>query len=403
MQPTQAVRIQRLELEQFRVYESLRLAIPSAGLRVVGRNGSGKSTLLEAIELLSTTRPRAGASDADLIAYESGNDLGVPPFARSICDVMRDDVLVKLEVFVQRTARRNMTKKQFRIADRPRRATDIVGLLPTVTFAPDDMDLVLGSPSIRRRFLDVLLSQVDRRYLRHLSRYAKIVSQRNGLLKEIAQGGAMVDDQFAYWDEQLVALGSYIVAARFNAVRAVSSIAATRFHEMSPSSGYLSAGYTSTIESTDSWWHGLERDGETLDVAQRIGPVFEDQLRKQRPAELARGATLVGPHRDDITLLLDDRPVARFGSRGQQRLVVLAIKLAELQYAESVLGVRPVLLLDDILSELDPDHRDALFTAVGREGQMFVTATEEQLVDRAELDDLELLTLRSPGEVGRIG
>lgn len=392
--------VQRLELEQFRVYESLHLEVPPGGLRIVGANGTGKSSLLEAIELLSTTRPRRGANDGDLIAHGSGADLGVPPYTRVDARVLRGDAMVQIEVFIQRREQRSGTKKILKVADRSRRAGDVVGLVPTVSFTPDDLDLVLGSPSVRRRFLDITLSQTDRRYLGHLSRYARILAQRNSLLKDAGAPGPGIEDQFSYWDEQLVALGAYIVAARSRVVRALAERAMRRFHDLSPASGLLGLRYVSTLSASESWWEALSAtDGDLLDGAQRVGALYESQLRRGRSADMSRGATSIGPHRDDLELTLDGRPLARFGSRGQQRLAVLALKLAELEQAEVTIGFRPVLLLDDILSELDPAHREALLAAVAGGGQAFITATEPALIERPELAALQQVSLREPGKL----
>jgi DNA replication and repair protein RecF len=385
-----SVRISRLELEQFRIYGDATIDIPPRGLKIVGPNGSGKSTILEAIELLSTTRPRRGSIDADVIAHGSGADLGVQPFARVVGVVERGDVSVRLEVFTQRTGRGGATKKLLRVADRPRRAGDVVGLVPTVTFAPDDLDLVLGSPSVRRRFLDVLLSQIDRRYLRYLSRYAKILSQRNGLLRQVAQEGMNGTEQFAYWDEQLIALGSYIVAARATVVQQLAAGARQRFTYLSNRSGSLEIAYASTISANQSWWEALAAsEPGAHDAAQRVAVVYERQLHDGRPADLARGSTLIGPHRDDLTMLIGDHELSRYGSRGQQRLAVLALKLAELDAASDVLELRPILLLDDVLSELDADHQQTLLEAAHeRSGQLLITSADRALLDRPGLAEL---------------
>ncbi|HEX5165827.1 MAG TPA: DNA replication and repair protein RecF, partial [Thermomicrobiales bacterium] len=296
MDGADSVRISRLELEQFRVYSDVAIDIPPRGLKIVGPNGSGKSTFLEAIELLSTTRPRRGSIDADVIAHGSGVDLGVQPYSRVVGTIERGDVSVRLEVFTQRTGRGGSTKKLLRVADRPRRAGDVVGLVPTVTFAPDDLDLVLGSPSVRRRFLDVLLSQIDRRYLRYLSRYAKILTQRNGLLRQVALEGSNGSEQFAYWDEQLIALGAYIVAARAIIVQRLAAGARERFALLSERSGVLDIAYASTISANAAWWDALEAsEPGTADAAQRVAVIYERQLRDGRPADLARGSTLIGP------------------------------------------------------------------------------------------------------------
>lgn len=396
-----SVRLVRLELEQFRVYTDLGLDIPSSGLRLVGPNGSGKTTLLEAVELLSTTRPRQGATDGDLIAHKSGFELGVAPYSRVVGSAFRGDIDVRVEVFVERSERRSSTRKLFRVADRPRRAGDVVGLVPTVRFSPDDLDLVLGPPSGRRRFLDILLSQVDRRYLRHLSRYAKILAQRNGLLRQLAGAAGSErrgDDQLAYWDEQLVALGSYIVAARLAAMSQMRQFAGDAFSTLSGSVGQLDVAYGASVELPESL-HEAATDADILNLSQAVGALFEQQVRQGRQQDLARGSTLIGPHRDDLVMSLGDRPLARFGSRGQQRLAVLAAKLAELRYARVMLDVQPILLLDDILSELDPDNRYRLLESVSRGGQLFVSATERSLVENDHLDHLPLLRIEAPGEV----
>jgi DNA replication and repair protein RecF len=395
------VAIQRLELEEFRVYRALSLDVPPEGLRIHGRNGSGKTTILEAVELVSTTRPRRGANDGDLINHASGVDLGVQPYARVIADVMRGDAHARVEVFTQRLERRNATKKLLRVAERPRRAGDVVGLVPTVTFTPDDLELILGSPSARRRFLDVFLSQVDRRYLRTLSRYAKILAQRNGLLRSAGESDpALIRDQLSYWDEQLVGLGAYIVAARVRAMSQLSRSAAERFTRLSPDAGELAVRYAATIEQSDTWWQQLAQLEDILDAVQLASVEFERQLRASQAAELARGVTTVGPHRDDLSFELDGRPLTRFGSRGQQRVAVMATKLAEMDLATELIGLRPILLLDDVLSELDPEHREALMAGVsGSPGQLLVTATERGLLDRSELAGLAMIEVAGNGIV----
>lgn len=402
MTSPEPVILRKLELEQFRVYESLSLDVPSAGLRIIGANGTGKSSLLEAIELVSTTRPRRGALDSDLIAHTSGIDLGVPPYARVDATVWRSDTVVEIGVFIQRYEHRSGTKKVLKVADRSRRAGDVVGLVPTVTFSPDDLDLVLGSPSVRRRFLDIMLSQTDRRYLAHLSRYARILTQRNSLLKDVAASGGDSSDQFSYWDEQIIGLGSYILAARVRALRMIGTMATESFGNLTPLSGQFSLSYASTLDAVDGWWDSIADDSsDVIDAAQRVGVQYERQLTKGRAADIARGSTLIGPHRDDVLLQLNDRILSRFGSRGQQRLAVMALKIAELAHAESATGFRPILLLDDILSELDPHHRDTLLGIVVRGGQTFITATEDSLVDREELRDLAAVRLTGVGRLER--
>jgi DNA replication and repair protein RecF len=384
------------------VYRHVAIDIPVDGLRIVGRNGTGKSTLLEAIELLSTTRPRRGALDADMIAYDSGVDLGVAPYARVVGDVLRGDVLARIEIFLQKGERRGATRKLLKVADRSRRASDVVGIVPTVSFAPDDLELILGPPSIRRRFLDILLSQTDRRYLRTLSRYARILSQRNGLLKRFqSEDVARVStDEFVFWDEQLVALGAYVVAARLRTLRGIRDAASIAFDELSPETGVLDTRYMSSIQETDGWWDAVAGAGDRVEAAQRVGVVFEQQIRRSLSQDIARGSTTIGPHRDDLIVTLNERPMERFASRGQQRLAVVAMKLAEIDVATRAIGATPVLLLDDVLSELDERHQEQLIASLRRHhGQLFVTATDQSLVNSPSLSQLQLLTLTGPGQL----
>jgi DNA replication and repair protein RecF len=383
------VTINRLELELFRAHVAFAVDIPEAGLRIHGPNGSGKTTLLEAIQLLSTTRPRAGATDNDLINHASGRDLGLPPFARVVGSFERAGSVVRIEAFIQRGERSGTARKTLKVGDRARRAADVVGLVPTVSFAPDDLDLVLGTPATRRRFLDVLLSQIDRQYLRCLSKYAKILAQRNGLLRRVREGGsdAPTQEQFHFWDEQLVALGSYLVAARVRAVAGLAVQARQRFQHLAPEIGALGIEYQPTIQASAAWWNTVTREAhDTLDAAQRIGVTFERRLRESSELESGRGSTLVGPHRDDLAVTLGEHDIARFGSRGQQRLAVVAIKLAEIDLIAQATSLRPIFLIDDVLSELDVERRAALLDAVSYAGsQLVVTSTDRSLLDHARI------------------
>lgn len=393
------VRVQHIELEQFRAYASLELPVPSAGLRIVGANGTGKSTLIEALLLLSTTRSRQGIQDGDLIRHESGADLGVAPYARIVGEIDRGGVAVKLDVTLENQPARSSTRKVLKVADRSRRAVDVVGLMPTVAFSPEDLDLVFGSPPVRRRWLDVVLSQTDRKYLRFLSRYGKILSQRNGLLKQGNNGDSPGASEFNYWDEQLTALGAYIIAARALALARIAASASVRFASLAPEVEPLKVEYQSPLNQSPTWWQSLVSGQPSSDeVVQRVGAVYESQMKKSMVSDLARGATQIGPHRDDVGFSLGERPLTRFGSRGQQRLAVVALKLAEADFMAAVTDLRPVFMLDDVLSELDPEHRDSLIETVrGNGSQIIVTATEGSLLDGEDLQDLGLAELASPG------
>lgn len=393
------VSLDRLRLQEFRVYRDLELAVSPPGLRIVGPNGSGKTSIIEALLLLSTTRSRKGVLDADLVNHESGIELASRPYSRVQGRITMPSTSVQLDIYIERTDG-NTTRKLIRVGDVPRKAADVVGLFPTVSFSPEDLDLVIGSPSVRRRFLDVLLSQVDHEYMRHLSRYGRMISHRNSLLKAIGSGAGR-RDELAFWDDQVVALGAYLTAARAIAIHQIAIYAAAAFSDIASFDAELEVRYQSSLEQPLEWWRSLASlANDVRSASQRAGAVFEAALKAAEPEDVARGITTVGPHRDDIELSLSSRPIQRFGSRGQQRLAIVALKLAEIEFMSSRLDLRPALLLDDVLSELDASHREDLLSRVsGGACQMFVTATDLQLADHKSLRTLDLVEITAPGVI----
>ena len=373
------MRLTHLELEQFRTYERLDLPLHGAGLRLHGANASGKSSLLEAIVMLATTRsPRTG-TDRETIRWGSGEAFGVAPFARILGTVQSAAGSDEIEIRLQADNGRGATaRKSIRLNGRPVRAADAVGRLKAVLFAPEDVTLASGSPSTRRRYLDLTISQTSGDYLRALSRYARVLEQRNGLLRTLqreraAPHSAHVDGQLAFWDEELLLHGSVVAAHRLGAIDRLSRLASEE-HLRLTDAGELRLGYLP----------GIAGAGERADAgfAERIAVVrraFEAGLRERRPDEVRRGVSLVGPHRDDFTFESRGIDVGVFGSRGQQRLAVVALKLAETRLMAETAGEAPVLLLDDVLSELDPAHRALLEQAIAAlSGQVIVTATDDR-------------------------
>ncbi len=373
-----------LTLDEFRCYRHLALALPPRGCVLTGANGSGKSTVLEAVAFLATTRsPRAGL-DREMIRWESGQDLAAQPYARVVGALRigdHEDATVEIGLQLDRTGGDGppMTRKQVKINGVPRRAVDAVGTLRAVVFSPMDLDLITGSPSVRRKYLDVMLSQIDRRYIRSLATYTQTLTQRNALLKRFAQENRSARDataiaELAYWDETLVASGAYVHARRQAIIARLSAHAEAAFAALTEGERALSIEAKPSIPTMGA----ATEDAEA--VAARD---FTESLQERRGEEFRRAVSVVGPHRDDVAILHGGHEIAAYGSRGQQRLAVLAIKLAEVAVMTEATGEPPIALLDDILSELDPQHREFVLHTVAAADdarQVLITGADESVV-----------------------
>jgi DNA replication and repair protein RecF len=387
------MRVLHLALDQFRAYHELRLDLPDVGLRLYGENASGKTSLLEAIYLLATARSGRATVEREMINWESNQEFGLAPYARVVGAVEGSDGARELEVaLLAETERTNATRKRIKIDGVPRRAVDLVGILKAVLFSPEDLNLVLGSPAARRRYFDITISQVDRTYIQALARYGRIIEQRNSLLKALATSSERRSpgEELSYWDEQLVRYGAYILAARLRYVDRLGVGAGEAFAALSAAPVALALEYVSSLDVPGPQIERM-RMSNLAEAQQMAGRAIETGLRTRRKDELRRGATLIGPHRDDLRFMVGGRDLAAFGSRGQQRLAVVAAKLAELRQILTLSGDAPVLLLDDVLSELDRIHQDRLLEAISdAQCQIIVTGTERGLLEHPALARLPM-------------
>ncbi|MDQ2682934.1 MAG: DNA replication/repair protein RecF [Chloroflexota bacterium] len=391
--------LERIQLTQFRSYSTLDLVLPEDGLILTGPNAAGKSSLLEAVRMLSILRSPRAVHDREVIHWSSGADLDVQPYARLVGYLRIAGERSVVELGLQRNDDQAGTlRKQIKVNGQTRRVLESVGTVRSVLFTPDDLDLVTGSPTGRRRFMDQMIGQIDRSYVSELSRYARVVEQRNSLLKSFTKGRtsrSSAIEQLGFWDDQLAAHGSYISAARRMTVGNVGAALKKRADRF-VSSADLTAKYAPSLGG-DFLAAAQEGDpGEQiLAVARRE---FDQQIRMRRDEELRRGVTLIGPHRDDLELLIDGRSLAAYGSRGQQRLGVVSLKLAEADVVGGK-GEKPILLLDDVLSELDRSHRSLLLKTVREFGaQIFITSADPGQVDEPSLTDLAHGEVR-PGQI----
>jgi len=343
-----------LSLHDFRSYSDITLSFVP-GLNVLfGDNAQGKTNLLEAIYFLATGRSHRTSRDQELIR-ENRPSL----FAKAA--VIRQTGELSLEVSLGHDAR-----KQLKLNGIPeRKITRLVGRLATVFFSPDDLNRLKGAPAGRRRFLDVELSQISEAYLHYLMTYNRVLTQRNTLLK-----GEIVDvSLLEVYDEQLLAAGAQLITRRATAIAHLAPLAA-EYHRM------FAEGKEALRLEYQSQGAEVAQTPDVREVTERLW----SQMQQRRREEIRRQMTLVGPHRDDVGFWINERDARLYGSQGQQRTAVLALKLAELQFMAAELGENPILLLDDVASELDPNRRHYLLNAVQSGVQTFITCTD--------LDDL---------------
>ncbi|MFM8524147.1 MAG: DNA replication/repair protein RecF [Cyanobacteriota bacterium] len=342
------MRLQRLELLHFRNMQRLELTLEAPRLLVIGRNGEGKSNLLESVELLGSLRSHRTASDRDLVQHDQAS-------ARvSALSGEGDQLELELRRVGGRQVRRNGKALE--------RHSDLLASLRCVGFSALDLDLVRGEPSLRRHWLDRVVLQLEPVYSELLGRYQRLLRQRSQLLRKglpLMQRDSLLDT----FDLQMAVIGTRLHRRRRRALARLGPLAAAWHQQLSDGLEQLSVTYRS----------GSLLEGEEDESSWRQALLI--QLQEQRRDELRLGQCGVGPHRDDVSLLVDDQPARRYGSAGQQRTLVLALKLAELELVRDVFGQPPLLLLDDVLAELDPVRQERLLAAVGEGHQCLVNAT----------------------------
>ena len=347
------MRVSCLDLANFRNYAALHFEPPSGVSIFVGQNAQGKSNLLEAISLLAMGKSFRAAREADLVRNDT-------PLARVAARVHTRNGDLQAACIITRVG--DGARKRFLRNGRTVSYAHFLGGIAAVTFMPFDLQLISGPPALRRRFLNAALSQADRAYYREHARYTKIVVQKNALLKS---QGAIDRKLLATYNDQLASVGAAIINVRAGYVRKMANEAAA-VHErwVGPHPG-LELAYQPSPALPD----GDESPG----AVQRA---LADALSALTAAELGRKTALLGPHRDDIRFCLGGQPLARFGSQGQQRTAVLAAKSAEYALLAQAVGEAPLLLLDDVLSELDPARRESFMASIQDCEQAFVTSTD---------------------------
>ncbi|MCK8816611.1 DNA replication/repair protein RecF [Natroniella sulfidigena] len=341
--------LSQLYLRNFRNYNHEHLSFNQDLNLIIGANAQGKTNLLEAIYLLGTGSSHRTNIDSELIKWNEDKF-----YLKG--ELIKDNQKYQLEINSKGRS------KEIKVnSNKLQRVSDLVGYLNIVIFSPEDLNLVKGSPSRRRKFINLEISQVSSYYKHLLTEYRKVLKQRNNLLKEIRDNNTP-QHMLQVWDQQLVDLGSKIIKRRLEALDKLSILSKLMQRKITDGKETLILKYDTKLQLTS-------------DSKEEIKEKFSQSLKKYRRQEIEHGVTKIGPHRDDISLLVNDINIRKFGSQGQQRTTALAIKLAELEFMKAEIGEYPLLLLDDVFSELDNQRQIQLLQNIQNKIQTFITTT----------------------------
>lgn len=385
--------LRSLQLKHFRNYAEQGVNFGAPKTILVGDNAQGKSNLLEAVELLSTLRSHRASRDRDFV--QTGAELG-----HITAQLERDIGSVDLSMVVRSSGRRTVALNGQTL----RRQFDFLGTLNVVQFSSLDLDLVRGGPEQRRRWVDGLLIQLEPVYAAILQQYTQVLRQRNALLKQRQSSSlrqaqslnaAIAPDpaELALWDAQLAAMGTRVIRRRSRVVQRLAPLAQAWHRAISGSTEELAVNYLPNVPLT-------------TDQPEQIQGTFLEQIQARAIAEQHQGSSLVGPHRDEVEFAINRTSARQYGSQGQQRTLVLALKLAELNLIEEVIGEPPLLLLDDVLAELDLHRQNQLLDAIQDRFQTLITTThlgsfDAQWLQSSQIFSVQAGQLFSPADASR--
>lgn len=371
--------LKTLYLRQFRNYHDQAVQFTAPKTILLGDNAQGKSNLLESVELLATLQSHRASRDRDLVQEGAATAL-------ILATVERHASTVDLAVTLRSSGRRTVALNGQTL----KRQLDFLGAISAVEFSSLDLELVRGGPGQRRDWIDTLLIQLEPVYAHLMQQYTLVLRQRNALLKArspAAPQSAPDPTLMAAWDAQLATLGTRVMRRRARAIARIAPLAETWHHAISSRRETLTVRYLPNV--------ALENDDPSI-----IQHAFLERLGERAIAEQGQGTTLVGPHRDEIEFTINQTPARQYGSQGQQRTLVLALKLAELKLIEAVIGEPPLLLLDDVLAELDLTRQNRLLETIQDRFQTLITTTHLGSFDADWLKSSQILTVVA-GEIQR--
>lgn len=351
--------IKSIKLENFRNYDSLDLDFEKGTNILYGDNAQGKTNVLEAIYLSATTKSHKGSKDKEIIRFDKEE-----AHIRTFLD--KDGMEYRIDMHLRKSR-----SKGIAINGQPiKKAADLVGLLNIVFFSPEDLSIIKNGPSDRRKFVDMELFQIDKYYLYNLNQYNKIINQRNKLLKDFYFNSDL-NETLQVWNMQLVSYGKQIINRREKFVEQLNEIIYDIHKNLSGGKEELKIIYEPNVSEDD----------------------FDYKLKSSQERDIKLKMTSVGPHRDDFCFMVNGVDIRKYGSQGQQRTAALSLKLAEIELVKKVTGDLPVLLLDDVLSELDSNRQNYLLNSIG-DIQTIITCTglDEFINNRFEIDKIFKVT-----------
>ncbi|QHE50569.1 DNA replication/repair protein RecF [Pontibacillus sp. HMF3514] len=370
--------IEELTLKQYRNYKDLHLTFDDKINVIIGENAQGKTNLMEAIYVLAFSRSYRTPRDKELIMWDE-------EYAKIKGSVYKRKRRFPLEVIVSKKGKKAKLNHL-----EQKRLSDYIGALNIVMFAPEDLNLVKGNPQVRRRFIDMEIGQIQPAYIYHLGQFQKVLKQRNHLLKEYQRNQHKQQDttMLQILTEQLIEHAATVVQRRFNFLHLLRKWAGPIHHGISRQLEELQIEYDASADVS-----------EDMDLSTLVR-VFEDKFKEVEKREIERGTTLVGPHRDDLIFKVNGKDVQTYGSQGQQRTTALSLKLAEIELIFNEVGEYPILLLDDVLSELDDYRQSHLLHTIQGKVQTFVSTTSVEGIEHETLEQAELFYVQQ-GHVSR--
>ena len=368
--------IKKLGIKNFRNYSDIEVEFNSKKILFIGKNAQGKTNLLESIYYLSTLDSLRAKTDSELIKWEED-------FCNIKAEIQKFDIDIDLEVNINPPARKKLKVNGLTKG----KSSEFISNLSTVCFTTNDLLLLRGTPDDRRKWLDLAISQIFPAYIERLSKYNKIRTQKNNYLKEL-KGNINADTTMLdVWNEQLAITGSNIIFIRINFLHELQKIAKEKHNQISNSEN-LSIIYNSTIIGDITACEKFEFNNEY------ILENFKQKLEEKKLEEIIRGQSVVGPHRDDVSYFINEIESKKFASQGQQRTIVLSLKLAELELIKEKINTNAILLLDDVLAELDDLRQNFLLDAIGNETQTIITSVDTLHFKEEYLKDVEIFEIK---------